>query len=142
MKNKVHISGTIIILLVFCIDCVTGLWQSKILRVPAPLTFEEWGWQLVQFTYFKSFFDYVPYLLLMLIVVFRFWPKVLRSINFDLFDVLLIILYLFNCVITTLDYQLNDNTRDTGIDIQAFAIITLFIIGLKGLFKLFEDWRK
>lgn len=142
MKIKVHISGTLLILFVFIAQCVTGLWQSKVLNTPAPLAVEDWVSQMIAFNYFKSYFEYVPYLLLMLIVVFRFWPRLLKTINFDLFDVLLIIVYLFSCLITTLDYKLNDNTRDSNLDIQAFAIITLIIIGLKGLFKLFEDWKR
>lgn len=139
MKSKVHFSGTLLIMAVFAIDTISGMWL-EIIGTPDPETFEAWGYQLLDMLANKSWFTYVPYLLLGLIVVFRFWPHLLRRLNFDILDVALLFIYLASCVITTIDYYTNDNMREWLTDALSFAFITAFILLIKIAFWI--KWKR
>lgn len=138
--TKVHLSGTILIIAVFIVDCVTGLWQ-KIIGTPDPVTMEEWGYQMLDMLANKSWFTYVPYLLLAMIMLFRFWPKLLKCINFDILDAALLAIYTVSCVITSIDYHSNLNMRDWTTDAYSYAIATCFILMIKITIKSYSAWK-
>lgn len=138
MKSKIHFSGTILILLVFLIDCVTGMWP-KIIGTPDPANAREWGYQLVAVLGYKSWFTYVPYLLVALIMIFRHWPHLLKKLNFDILDIVLLFLYFISCVITTIDYHTNLNMRKAITDVWSYAIVTAFILIVKII--MFLKWK-
>lgn len=138
MKSRIYFSGTILILLVFIIDCVTGMWQ-KIIGTPDPTTAREWGYQLVDMMGNKSWFTYVPYLLIALIMVFRWWPHLLKRLNFDILDIVLLIMYLVSCIITSIDYHTNLNMRECITDVWSYAILTAFILIVK--IFMFLKWK-
>lgn len=111
-KLKISLSVTHIVVMVFLIDMVTGNWVKAF--YDAPETMEEWQEQVILFNTAKSFFDVVPYLLLLIIAN-------------DLYDKLLIYVFLFFSCITIADWFLSSNWRPVGID-WIVLIISLFLI--------------
>lgn len=102
-------------MMVFLIDIVTGNWVKAF--YDAPQTMEEWQKQVVIFNSAKSFFDWIPYMLLFLIAV-------------DIYDRLLIYLFLFFSVLTTFDWFVNSNWRPVGMDwaVLFLCLLLIFVI--------------
>lgn len=115
-RLKISFSLTQIILMVFLIDAVTGNWVKVF--YPAPATMEEWQQQVILFNTAKSFFDIVPYLLLLIIAT-------------DVYDRLLIYVFLFFSCITIADWYVSSNWRPTGIDWIVLVICLILIFTLK-----------
>lgn len=119
-KNKYL--GTILIITVFALDCISGNWL-KITGVEAPKTIEEYHHQIIEFLKAKSFFVMVPYLIIAL-MMFNI------KIMFDIADVLMLFICILSCVVNTYDYFDNGNQRQIDIDFVVFgiAIGTILII--------------
>jgi hypothetical protein len=121
--KKINLSGTILILLIFAVDCITGNWL-KITGVHAPETIEEYHKQMILFLAAKSFFVMVPYLIVLL-----FMSNV--KLKFDISDLLLLFLCIMSCVVNTYDYFNNGNTRPTFFDWWGFGIAMGVILLIK-----------
>ncbi len=105
----------IITLAVFAIDCIT----QNIVTGDAN-TWEEAYWLANKYVAAREWFCLVPYLLLLMDL-----PKK------DLWDKLLISLFLMSGIITLWDYHNNDNMRDTALDWWVFLTLSAIIVALK-----------
>ena len=119
--------GTLFIMLIFFIDCLTGSWL-EIVGTPSPRDHKELSEQLILFLAAKGWFVLVPYLMI-LVMMFR-------VLKFDIFDILLTTVCILSVIITQWDYYNNGNSRETGLDWSVFITIFRFIILLK------LSWKK
>lgn len=110
-----------LILIIFAIDVITG----NIVKwfYPQPETMEEWQRQVVLFNACKSFYDWIPYL--MVIVLSRY------RIDVDMYDIMICFVILFLCLLNSLDWFVNSNWRPVGIDWIVFIVSLLVILTLK-----------
>ena len=72
-------------------------------------------------------------------MVFRWWPHLLKKLNFDIMDIVLLFIYLVSCIITSIDYHTNLNMRDCWTDVLSYAIVTAFILFVKLI--MFFKWK-
>lgn len=106
---------TIATLLVFAIDCYT----QDVVTGEAK-TWEEAYWLANRYVAAREWFCLVPYLLLLADL-----PKK------DLWDKLLITLFLLSSIITIWDYHNNANLRETALDYWVFLTLAAIIVALK-----------
>ena len=99
--------GTLFIMLIFFIDCLTGSWL-EIVGTPSPENYQDLSEQLILFLAAKGWFVLVPYLMI-LVMMFR-------VLKFDIFDILLTTVCILSVIITQWDYYNNGNSRETGLD--------------------------
>ena len=118
--------GTLFIMLIFFIDCLTGSWL-EIVGTPSPRDHKELSEQLILFLSAKGWFVLVPYLMI-LVMMFR-------VLKFDIFDILLTTVCILSVIITQWDYYNNGTSRETGLDWSVFITIFIFIMLLKFSWK-------
>lgn len=113
---------TIVLLFVFLIDLVTGLW-IKIQGMPDPETWDEFLQHVTVYNTAKSWFDWTPYLLIMYFAIVR--PKL------DKWDEGIAFTGLLSCILTTMDWYFNNNWRPVEYDLFAFPTIMLILVTIK-----------
>lgn len=111
-----------VILAVFLIDTLTGLWIKYVVDSD-PKDWKEAYYQSVTFNTAKSWFDWVPYLLILYFVIYR--PKL------DKWDEAIAFTGLLSSMLTTVDWYFNNNWRPVQYDLLAFGIILLVLVIVK-----------
>lgn len=140
MKTRTKWSGTLLIITVFVIDCLCGLWQ-QLHGIKQADSWEAYSYQLLDFLGNKAWFTMVPYLIIFYMMITQFYPRLKNEIQFDLYDVLLLFIYLVSCIVTIIDYKTNYNMRDWVTDAITYIIATGFILSIKTIFA-WKNWRK
>lgn len=113
---------TMIILAVFFIDTVSGLWV-KWLTIVDPDPWIVFKNQVIAFDTAKSWFDWVPYLLIIYFAI--------KKPELDKWDEAIAFTGLLSSILTTSDYYLNSNWRPVGCDLLAFGTIMLILVIIK-----------
>ena len=118
LKGKLrYLNGTLLIIALFTLDCLTG---AVTLLLGQAETQEEWISQIVTFMAARSVFTWTPYILILLLLRYRFY--------FDKVDEILTVLMLLMSIFDTSDYLVNWNMRNMWMDYIVFSIIAIPLI--------------
>lgn len=121
LKGKLkYLNGTFLILAIFALDCLTG---SVTALMGQAETTDEWLKQIMVFQGARSVFAWMPYILILLLLRYRFM--------LDRTDEALIVLCLIMSIFETSDYITNYNWRGMWMDYIVFSIIAIPLISYK-----------
>ena len=112
--------STLLIMAIFILDVILGN-ASRIMGKAE--TMEEWTRQVILYNTLKSFLDWTPYILLMIISRVK--------LDFDWMDQAMALVCLFSCIVNSADWIMNFNFRPVILDWWAFGSMLLVLVGLK-----------